>query len=323
MRVNRIWTVPVRPQTACLLMALAVSLPLWSLSANADHDERSGSERCLDGGEFLMGSNRHYPEEREERMVRVHSFCIDIFEVTNAQFAEFVAATAYVTLAERGPAKSDYPQAPPEYFRPGSAVFVMPDGNRAPAAMSWWQFKEQAYWRRPAGKGSSVDGLEEHPVVHVAYEDALAYAQWRGRDLPTEAEWEFAARGGGNGTEFAWGDERAPGGVEQANTWQGDFPVRNKALDAYRGTAPVGSFPANGYGLHDMIGNVWEWTRSSAPRRDSARMQQRVIKGGSFLCAPNYCARFRPAARQAQDAGLGTSHVGFRTVRRIAPPESD
>ena len=208
MTVNRIWTVPVRPQTAGPLMALAVSLPLWGVSANADHDERSGSERCLDGGEFLMGSNRHYPEEREERTVRVHSFCIDIFEVTNAQFAEFVAATAYLTLAERGPAKADYPQAPPEYFKPGSAVFVMPDGNRAPAAMSWWQFKEQAYWRRPAGKGSSVDGLEEHPVVHVAYEDALAYAQWRGRDLPTEAEWEFAARGGRNGTEFAWGAGR-------------------------------------------------------------------------------------------------------------------
>ena len=266
-----------------------------------------------------MGSDNHYPEERKQRLVKVESFCIDTFEVTNAEFAEFVEATGYRTVAERGPSRADYPQAPEEFFQPGSAVFQAPEklGNRM-MPMSWWQFRPDASWRNIDGKGRSTMGLENHPVVHIAFEDALAYAAWRGRDLPTESEWEFAARGGNGPTEYAWGDERAPRGVEMANTWQGQFPRENVGTDGHLGTAPAGSFPANGYGLYDMIGNAWEWTKSVPNGRDTGREQKRVIKGGSFLCAANYCARYRPAARQAQDTGLGTNHIGFRTVRRPA-----
>ena len=266
-----------------------------------------------------MGSNDHYPEEREERQATVGPFCIDTYEVTNEAFAEFVEATGYLTLAERGPSRADYPNAPEEFFQAGSAVFQAPEqlGDRM-ASMSWWQFRPDANWRNIDGDGRSIDGLEDHPVVHIAFEDALAYAKWRGRDLPTEAEWEFAARGGQGPSAYAWGKERAPDGTEMANTWQGEFPKENMGTDGHLGTAPAGSFPANGYGLYDMIGNAWEWTKSAPGGKDSASGQQRIIKGGSFLCAPNYCARYRPAARQAQDTGLGTSHVSFRTVRRPA-----
>lgn len=288
-------------------VAVALLLGCGSQSALTALDD---TERCLDGGEFTMGSNDHYPEERTERIATVSPFCIDAYEVTNKQFAEFVLATGYVTLAERGPSREDYPDAPDNFFQPGSAVFVMPEKVDSSMPMNWWQFETGAYWRDLLGDGTSDSNLDDHPVVHVAYEDALAYANWKGRDLPTEPEWEFAARGDNAKTEYAWGAERAPGGVEQANTWQGAFPLLNSAADGFVGIAPVGSFPANSKGLYDMIGNVWEWTKSGTANK-------RMIKGGSYLCAPSYCARYRPAARQAQEVGLGTNHVGFRTVRRF------
>lgn len=279
----------------------------------------SDAERCLEGGEFTMGSNNHYPEERKERRVTVGPFCIDTFEVTNDAFARFIEETGYLTVAERGPSRADYPNAPEKFFQAGSAVFQPPEqlGDRM-STMSWWQFRPDANWQNIDGEGRSIEGLEHHPVVHIAFEDAMAFANWRGRDLPTEAEWEFAARGGEGPSEYAWGSERAPEGHEMANTWQGQFPRVNVRADGHLGTAPAGSFPANGYGLHDMIGNAWEWTKTTPDGMGLASGQQRIIKGGSFLCAPNYCARYRPAARQAQDTGLGTSHIGFRTVRRPA-----
>ena len=270
----------------------------------------------MDGGDFTMGSNDHYAEEQLVRTATVSEFCIDTYEVTNAQFSEFVSATGYRTLAERGPSREDYPDAPVEFFQTGSAVFVMPKSGGNSMSMNWWQFREGASWRDVDG-----DGVDDYisgslPVVHIAFEDAMAYAHWKGRDLPTETEWEYAARSGGKRTEFAWGDQRAPDGVEQANAWQGTFPLQNLATDGYVGIAPVGQFPPNRIGAYDMIGNVWEWTRSDPDYPQPDANIRRVIKGGSYLCAPNYCARYRPAARQAQEVGLGSNHIGFRTVRR-------
>ncbi|MDH4983003.1 formylglycine-generating enzyme family protein [Hyphomicrobium sp. D-2] len=272
------------------------------------------------GGAFIMGSDRQLPEERSAHTVEVSGFWIDSREVTNAQFAEFVRATGYITHAERA-------------NNPGSAVFVAPSELPQGARTSqWWKYIESANWRQPEGEGSSIEGRERHPVVHVTYEDALAYANWRGHDLPTEAEWEYAARGGDReeiGARTAYDGEKPI-----ANTWQGVFPVLNTAEDGFVGTAPVGCFSPNGYGLYDMIGNVWEWT-SDWYRRGHVNVAavnpkgppglaplapgsapSRVIKGGSHLCAANYCARYRTTSRQPQEADLGTSHVGFRTVVR-------
>ncbi|MEM1261683.1 MAG: formylglycine-generating enzyme family protein [Pseudomonadota bacterium] len=274
------------------------------------------SEVCLRGGVFTLGAGAVYPEERPEKQVRVRPFCIDRYEVTNADFRAFVTATDYVTVAERGPSAADYPQSSSDLLTKGSAVFVTPQVGSDGVLTRWWVFSEQANWRNPLGEASDLAGKGNHPVVHIAYADAQAYAKWRGRDLPTEAEWEFAARGGLEGRTYAWGDTRAPDGEELANTWQGAFPVENLATDGFAFTAPVGSFPANGFGLYDMIGNVWEWTTTSYGNRSLAAADRRTIKGGSFLCAPSYCARYRPAAKQAQETGLGTNHIGFRTVRR-------
>jgi len=275
--------------------------------------------------------------------VSVDGFWMDAHAVTNDEFARFVAATGYVTLAERTPDPADYPGAKPELLVPGSAVFRKPAHRvdlRDP--YQWWAYVPGANWRHPFGPDSSIEGLGDHPVVHVAYEDALAYARWAGKDLPTEAEWEFAARGGLDGATYAWGDEFLPGGRFMANTWQGEFPIQNLALDGFEWTAPVGSFPPNGYGLYDMIGNVWEWTRdeyreygaavrpccastkprggergaSDDPRTPGSRIPRKVIKGGSYLCAPNYCRRYRPAARLAQPVDTSTCHLGFRCVVR-------
>jgi len=297
----------------------------------------------IPGGTFLMGSDRHYPEERPAHRVSVDGFWMDAHAVTNDEFARFVAATGYVTLAERTPDPADYPGAKPELLVPGSAVFRKPAHRvdlRDP--YQWWAYVPGANWRHPFGPDSSIEGLGDHPVVHVAYEDALAYARWAGKDLPTEAEWEFAARGGLDGATYAWGDEFLPGGRFMANTWQGEFPIQNLALDGFEWTAPVGSFPPNGYGLYDMIGNVWEWTRdeyreygaavrpccastkprggergaSDDPRTPGSRIPRKVIKGGSYLCAPNYCRRYRPAARLAQPVDTSTCHLGFRCVVR-------
>jgi formylglycine-generating enzyme len=299
----------------------------------------------IEGGTFRMGSDRHYPEEAPAHRVRVDGFWIDRTPVTNRQFREFVKATGYVTFAEIPPDPNDYPGALPHMLRAGSLVFSPPKG---PVDLSdwsqWWAFKFGASWRRPYGPRSSISGLHDHPVVHVAYRDAEAYAKWAGKELPTEAEWEFAARGGLDGVEFAWGDEFAPGGRQMANTWQGDFPHENARLDGYDRTSPVTAFPPNGYGVHDMVGNVWEWTtdwfssqheavaaqpccipqnprggredQSYDPCQPRIRIPRKVVKGGSHLCAPNYCRRYRPAARQAQPVDTSMSHVGFRCVLR-------
>jgi formylglycine-generating enzyme required for sulfatase activity len=300
------------------------------------------------GGTFRMGSDRHYPEEAPAHRVTVGEFWIDRTPVTNRQFKQFVKATGHVTFAEIPPDAKDYPGALPHMLYAGSLVFMPP--SRAVDLRNWsewWTFLAGADWRHPYGPKSRITGLDNHPVVHVAFADALAYATWAGKDLPTEAEWEFAARGGLDGAEFAWGDELTPGGKHMANTWQGEFPRQNLGSDGYLRTSHVTAFPPNGYGLHDMIGNVWEWTTdwySQQHEADAAkaccipenprggpeaasydacqpkiRIPRKVLKGGSHLCAPNYCRRYRPAARHAEAVDTSTSHVGFRCVTRNQP----
>jgi len=266
----------------------------------------------LPGGNFMMGSNRDYPEEGPARRATVAGFWIDTHELTNGEFARFVAATNYRTVAERPPRPVD--GAPPEMLRPGSAVFAAPQSPEDP----WWRWVPGAQWRHPEGPASSIVGRDNEPVVQIAYEDALAYARWAGKSLPTETQWEYAARGGLNGRTYAWGDELDPGGVAQANYYQGVFPVRDTGSDGFAGRAPVGCFRPNGYGLYDMIGNVWELTASEAGPQPGMH----VIRGGSYLCAPNYCHRYRPSARQFQEGDLGTDHVGVRFVRNVPGPSS-
>lgn len=294
-----------------------------------------------------MGSDRFYPEEAPLRRVRIASFWIDRAPVTNRAFAEFVDTTGYVTLAEIAPDPSDYPGMSPEMAHPGSLVFHKTAG---PVPMNevahWWRFTFGACWRDPYGPGSSLDELWDHPVVHIAWADADAYASWAGKALPTEAEWEYAARGGIDGLDYAWGDELAPDGAMLANYWQGRFPFANQCLDGWERTSPVGIFPPNGYGLHDMIGNTWEWTQDwwSEPKaiknparrgccaidnprggrlresfdlsQPSVKIGRKVLKGGSHLCAENYCQRYRPAARHPEMIDTSTSHIGFRCVVR-------
>ena len=293
----------------------------------------------IGAGRFLMGSANFYPEEAPVREVAVGAFWIDSHTVTNREFSRFVRKTGYVTVAERPLAAGDFPGA--EHVLPGAMVFRKTTG---PVDLSdwrqWWDYVPGTSWRHPEGPGSSIESRQDHPVVHVAYEDAVAYATWSGKRLPTEAEWEYAARGGLAGKSFTWGDEMEPGGKPAANTWQGEFPWQNLCADGYERTAPVGQFPPNGYGLYDMAGNVWEWTsdwyaatpekprsaccaaesphasieRSYDPAFPEIRIPRKVLKGGSFLCAPNYCLRFRPAARSPQMIDSGMSHVGFRCV---------
>jgi len=299
--------------------------------------------RWIPRGEFTMGSLCFYPEEAPLSRVRVNDFWIDETPVTNAQFAEFAAATRHVTFAEIAPDPKNYPGMMPGMDRAGSLVFrksTVPIGTHDPYA--WWVFEFGVDWRHPYGPDSSIEGLENHPVVHIAWADAAAYAKWAGKDLPTEAEWEYAARGGLEGKEYAWGDELSPGGAMLANYWQGLFPFSNTLEDGWERTSPVGSYPANGYGLYDMIGNVWEWTRdwwqenrskggaccivtnprggklkeSFDPAQPDVRIGRKVIKGGSHLCADNYCRRYRPAARHPETIDTSTSHIGFRCVRR-------
>ncbi|WP_414474166.1 formylglycine-generating enzyme family protein [Microvirga sp. M2] len=297
------------------------------------------------GGTFWMGSDIHYPEEAPAHRVTGDGFWIDRAPVTNRDFRRFVEATGHVTVAEKTPDPRDYPGALPHMLKAGSLVFDPPNHPVSLDNWSqWWTFRFGTTWRKPYGAGSSIKGLDDHPVVHVAYEDAAAYAAWAGKELPTEAEWELAARGGLDGAEFAWGDELEPDGRQMANFWRGEFPHRNLSPFAYKRTTPVGTFPPNGYGLVDMIGNVWEWTsdwytpkhsadapkaccipenprggredQSYDPRQPQIRIPRKVLKGGSHLCAPNYCRRYRPAARHAQPVDTSTSHIGFRCVIR-------
>ena len=296
------------------------------------------------GGSFLMGSDAHYPEEAPQHRVSVDPFRMDATTVTNAQYAQFVAATGYVTVAERALDPAQYPGTPPENLVPGGLVFHMTEGPVDTRDISyWWRWTPGACWYAPEGPGSDIAGRLDHPVVQVAFEDAEAYAAWAGKSLPTEAQWEYAARGGLEGAEFAWGEALAPGGVHLANTWQGPFPWRNFLADGFERTCPVRSFPANGHGLFEMCGNVWEWTTdwwsakhapdpdkpcctpanprggpvdaSFDPAQPRIRIPRKVVKGGSFLCAPSYCRRYRPAARHAQMVDTGMSHIGFRCIR--------
>jgi len=297
----------------------------------------------IPGGVFRMGSDRHYPEEAPAHLVSVHAFWIDVHAVTNADFTRFVDATGYVTSAERSADPNDYPGAKPELLVPSSVMFKKASGPvdlRNP--YHWWTYRAGADWRHPRGPGSHLKALMNHPVVHVAFADAQAYAEWAGKELPTEAEWEYAARGGLDGAEFVWGDELAPGGKAMANYWQGEFPWQNLLEDGYEWTAPADAFAANGYGLHQMAGNVWEWTvdwyqdhraiahpcctianprggdpeHSVDPRTPDVKIPRRVMKGGSYLCAPNYCRRYRPAARMPQPVDTSTCHLGFRCIVR-------
>ena len=285
----------------------------------------------LPGGPFRMGSTQFYPEEAPVHTATVGACAVERHPVTNAQFAEFVADTGYITVAEQSPDPALYPGAAPQDLVPGALVFRSTSG---PVDLrdwrQWWEWVPGADWRHPFGPDSASWNFEDrldHPVVQVAYSDAAAYARWAGRRLPTEAEWESAARGGAT-TTYAWGDDVAPGGQLMANTWQGRFPYRNDGAVGWVGTSPVGTFPANGYGLVDMIGNVWEWTTTqfSAHHRLDGPVQSccspsapdpaisQTLKGGSHLCAPEYCHRYRPAARSPQSQDSATTHIGFRCV---------
>ncbi|MDV3124240.1 formylglycine-generating enzyme family protein [Mycobacterium sp. 21AC1] len=277
-----------------------------------------------------LGSDDHYPEEAPVREVSVDGFWIQPTQVTNTEFAEFIEATGYVTVAERPVSRDDYPGAPPENLVPGSMVF-----RRTPGPVDlrhinlWWAWTPGACWNHPRGPRSTLKGRETHPVVHVAFEDAQAYADWAGLSLPTETQWETAARGGLEHAAYTWGDEPEPPGGRLANYWHGEFPYLPET--GYGTTKPVGSFAPNGYGLFDMAGNVWEWTSdwytdtrriepccaadSFDPNQPQFKIPRKVIKGGSFLCADSYCMRYRPAARRPQMIDTGMSHIGFRCIR--------
>jgi len=297
------------------------------------------------GGTFRMGSDKHYPEEAPSHRVTVDSFWMDQTPVTNRQFKKFVLETGHITFAELVPDAKNYPGALPHMLFAGSLTF-RPPGHAVDLRNwgEWWVLLKGANWRHPYGPGSNINALDNHPVVHVTFGDALAYAEWAGKELPTEAEWEFAARSGLDGAEYAWGDRFTPNGRHMANTWQGQFPWQNMTEDGFERTSPVKAFPPNTYGLYDMIGNTWEWTtdwyshnhqpdapkaccipenprggredESYDPRMPETRIPRKVIKGGSHLCAPNYCRRYRPAARHAEPIDTSTSHLGFRCMLR-------
>jgi formylglycine-generating enzyme len=341
---------PVRPPRFWLWLAGAVGLGLtlgalayavFAPAADAPFLNRAAPPGpapedmvWIPGGQFWMG-DPSLPDAQPLHLVYVDGFWMDRTEVTNAQFARFVGATHYVTVAERQPNPRDFPNVPPDQLKPFSPVFTPPSGPvdlHDPS--QWWQPVAGADWRHPEGPQSNIDGRENHPVVHVCWFDAVAYAEWAGKRLPTEAEWEFAARGGLDRKPYCWGDELMPGGKHQANIWQGHFPDVNTAEDGFRGMAPVASFPPNGYGLYDMAGNAWEWCADwyrpdyyqMSPRRnprgpseslDPAEPEQRkrVQRGGSFLCCDQYCTRYRAGARGKGAVDSGASHVGFRCVQ--------
>jgi sulfatase modifying factor 1 len=302
----------------------------------------------INGGTFSMGSENFYPEEKPVHKVTVNSFHIDKYVVTNSQYQKFVTETGYVTVAERPLNAADYPGVNPELLAPGALIFKKAKGPvNLKSYFNWWAWMPGTDWKHPGGPQTTIVGLENHPVVHVAYEDAEAYAIWAGKELPTEAEWEYAARGGLEGMNFTWGNEDIQLTQPMANTWQGEFPYQNLLIDKFEGTSPVASFAPNGYGLYDMAGNVWEWTsdwyvqnldetankvkscctshvnpRVISPEQSydlaqpDIKIPRKVVKGGSHLCAPNYCLRYRPAARQPQMIDTGMTHIGFRCIIR-------
>jgi sulfatase modifying factor 1 len=299
--------------------------------AAAGRSGRFAGMQRIPAGSFVMGSEDFYADEAPLRQVSVASFWIDETPVTNTQFARFVAATGHVTWAELAPDPAEYPGMDPALAVPGSMVFSPPahpvDLDGPPA---WWRIVPGANWRHPLGPESTIESLGRHPVLHVGYHDALAYADWAGKALPTEAEWEYAARGGLDGHAYAWGDALHPAGRRMAKIWEGAFPWQNAAPPGLERTSPVKSYPRNGYGLYDMIGNVWEWTVEAydptatvgAPgccgSPTSSTTQRKVVKGGSHLCAPEYCQRYRPAARWPQPVDVTTSHMGFRCLIRLS-----
>ncbi len=296
----------------------------------------------IGGGKSTIGSDFHYLEEKPAVEIELNGFWMDPHPVTNRQFQEFIDATGYVTQAETAPDAIAYPEIPPEQLKAGSAVFVQPESTAVDLSaavdlsdpLSWWEFVEGACWKNPLGRESDLEGKENHPVVHISFLDAIAYAEWAKKQIPTEREWEFAARGGIMGAEFVWGNELKPDGQTMANIWKGTFPYENLKPDP-PGTSPIFTYPPNGYGLFDMCGNVWEWTSdfysaqkpsscggSSSKKGNeenqamSQRMSQRVIKGGSFLCSENYCTRYRPSARIPETEDTSTNHLGFRCILR-------
>ncbi|MGK7909423.1 MAG: formylglycine-generating enzyme family protein [Synechococcus sp.] len=322
----------IRCRVICAL--LVFSLCGLGLPALAADRLCPADMQFIEGGTFRIGSNSERPEEQAASAVTLSAYCIDRYETTNQQFARFVKETGYVTVAERALSREQFPDLSGEDRSPGSLVFAPPTESGPIPYLRWWKWTPGANWRHPTGPGSNLSGLDRYPVVHVAFDDVVAYANWAGKSLPTEAQWEFAARGGSDST-YGWGDRYSS---KKANTWQGIFPITNTKEDGYLGTAPVGSFPANAFGLYDTIGNVWEWTAdwyraghsgkdvaynpagpsqsdSFDPREPS--IAKHVIKGGSYLCAKNYCSRYRPSAREAQSSDTGTSHVGFRLVKNL------
>ncbi|MEM7304839.1 MAG: formylglycine-generating enzyme family protein [Pseudomonadota bacterium] len=327
---------------AVLFTLLFLNLPSHKHSetslalAQGECDVTIGSQVWVEGGTFVMGSADFYPDEGPVHEVTVDGFWIDTHEVTNAQFAKFVEDTGYVTVAERVPDPELLEGAPPEMFKPGSVTFT-PPLKKGGYITSWWSYTPGANWKHPSGPESTIEDKDHFPVVQIAFEDAQAYADWTGRELPTEAQYEFAARNNLDQAKYGWeGDQLAPKGQHRANTWQGFFPVNNTEEDGYRLIAPVACYQPNDYGAYDLIGNVWEWTTNwyaakhnpndkSNPKGPASyvatdpskeNFPERVIKGGSYLCAPNYCVRYRPPARHAQDIGLGAEHIGFRTVAK-------
>ncbi|GAB5379478.1 MAG: formylglycine-generating enzyme family protein [Aliiglaciecola sp.] len=331
-----------KPNSLLFILAISSGLATTSFlyfeenhSANSAECKFNPGMIAIQGGTFVMGAGAAYPEEGPAHKRNIENFYISRHEVTNKEFSEFVKATNYVTVAERIPDSEHYPDVPPNMLTAGSAVFVQLDeAVTSTPFLSWWRFVEGANWRQPSGPGSNIDTKALYPVIHIALEDAMAYAKWKGHRLPTEAEYEYASRGGLESAIYQHGDSLTVNGKYQANTWQGLFPFNNSKDDGYEGLAPVGCYAANEYGTHDMIGNVWEWTQTPYyPTHDQLRLNQfkhnhaqfgfdpdqpmvpvGVIKGGSYLCSEDFCARFRPAARHSQDTGLGSSHIGFRTA---------
>ena len=302
----------------------------------------SGGMVWVPGGKFWMGSNDGQPDEIPAHEVTVHGFWMDQTEVTNEEFERYVKATGYITMAERKPDPKDFPNVPPENLVPGSVVFAPPPGDvPLDNHMLWWEYRPGASWRHPEGPNSNLQGREKHPVVHVCWDDAVAYATWAGKRLPTEAEWEFAARGGLDRQPFAWGPEKVPGNKWMANIWQGRFPNENKLSDGFRCTSPVATFPPNAYGLYDLSGNVWEWcadwyrmdyyargefdnpkgpSDSFDPREPGTA--KRVMRGGSYLCSELYCEGYKPGARMKSSPDTGLSHTGFRCVKEAPAPST-